>query len=101
MSATFVNGTPVPGATALQVAAAMVADPQWGFATDPNRAFTHALTNAEEAHRIREGWVRDRAAARLWTHVAVLLVAAAEDPYLATGQLPELVAVYGSAPGSA
>lgn len=59
--------------TAAEQAAAMIADPKWGFVANPSRAISHASVRAAQA--VREGRTSD---ARFWTSVGLSLNEAAD-----------------------
>lgn len=83
MSGPFVNGVPVAGTTAAEMADFLATDPEWDFTGWPNRALMHATGRAF-------GRERD-----FWTEVAARLLARLpkDSPYQDNGFVsPSLVA---------
>ncbi len=77
--------------TPAEVAEDRIADPEWHFGDDPNNA-VHDATLVATEHDING---RPRNAA-FWTHVACILVEAADNPHVPRGLvLTGLVAEYG------
>jgi hypothetical protein len=84
------------GRTAEQTAAAVVADPAWGFDANPLAAIGHASGSAANAYTGAVGGLRDNAQARYWTLVGLLLVDAAGSEHVQVGAtLGELADAYG------
>lgn len=63
MSGPFVNGVPVAGTTAAEMAEYLATAPEWEFAGWPNRALMHATGQAFGRERERGFWTE--VAARL------------------------------------
>jgi PKD repeat protein len=78
----FYQGSVIPGKTPEQVAAYLIAAPEWHFTDSPWKAVGHATTSAMTA---ATRYNHDHA--RFWTRVAVILVPAAnsEHVYLGAG----------------
>jgi len=68
-------------------AAAIIADPDFRFATDPNSAIDFAAKSAAGARNGSTVALPDISSARFWTEVGLRLVAAADNPAIEAGQI--------------
>lgn len=78
----FKDGSVIPGSTPAEVAAWMVTSEEWRFADNPISALSHAVTRAAQASIDRR---HDQA--RFWIEVSVALIAAADSPHVARGEV--------------